>query len=494
MNRSRAWVKLLLPLLAVIVTMNAVALDGVRSSSHYNVRTDNLDAGGQHSTSANYGMDDSLADIGGISSAVSPAETMKQGYIGQLYEVTSMVVTAIPAIVSESGNSQLGATVVLDDSTILIMTGSNVNWNSSGFPLASISAGGLLTPSAVYTDTASVVHGYYLGASNVVGVVVLDTNPDNFGNYAFDGIPDGWQIQYFGLNNPQGTAAADADGTGHNNLFKYLAGLNPTNPASDLRITSMVREGNDVRVTWKCVGGHSYVVQSTKRAAIAQYAPRFADVSPLIVVPGVDETTSNYLDAGAAYAPVLPPPGGSTNQLIQTGTSTVSCSAQFTRGIANSLEVALPTGSAVMLGAFTIGDAAIQSNFFAGNLSAIMSAFIPYGAPFAVGDGTGQPASWSVSRSASGFDGRQIYLVAIDAPSESKAVHLGIFTAPSWVFPASSGEIAIDLDAATGFVIGSLGGPVTINLGLGQTYTFNDTARLSALPGRELFYRVRLGP
>jgi hypothetical protein len=51
-----------------------------------------------------------------------------------------------------------------------------------------------------------------------------------------DGIPDSWAQQYFG--HPTGQASDhsrvvdDADGTGQNNLFKYLAGLDPTNPAS----------------------------------------------------------------------------------------------------------------------------------------------------------------------------------------------------------------------------------------------------------------------
>jgi PKD repeat protein len=42
-----------------------------------------------------------------------------------------------------------------------------------------------------------------------------------------------WQLQYFGCTScPQAQPTADADGTGQNNLFKYIAGLNPTNPAS----------------------------------------------------------------------------------------------------------------------------------------------------------------------------------------------------------------------------------------------------------------------
>jgi PKD repeat protein len=42
-----------------------------------------------------------------------------------------------------------------------------------------------------------------------------------------------WQIQYFGCDDcPQAQADTDSDGTGPNNFFKYVAGLNPTNPAS----------------------------------------------------------------------------------------------------------------------------------------------------------------------------------------------------------------------------------------------------------------------
>ena len=123
------------------------------------------------------------------------------------------------------------------------------------------------------------------------------------------------------------------------------------------------------------------------------------------------------------------------------------------------------------------------------------AAFTPYGAPFAVGNGTGLPASWDVSRSAAGFAGRQIYLLAVDRPGLAGATDLGIYTAPSWVFPADGDQIDIDLADATDFVVGRQGGPLTISLPLGgETYTFDDTARMSFLPGRMLFYRVRLVP
>jgi PKD repeat protein len=260
----------------------------------------------------------------------------------------------------------------------------------------------------------------------------------------------------------------------------------------DFRITAIAKEGSNIRVTWIGDGGRGYVLQSTKLAAVASFTTNFTDIGPVILASGVGPSTTNYLDVGAAYAPMLIPPAG---MMVTTSVvpSTVDCSADGTRGITDSTGRALPTGCLLMLGTFSMSESTIQSNFSAGNVSAIMSNFTLYGASFAVGNGTGLPATWDVSESAAGFGGQRIYLVAIDTPTFAASTHLGIYTAPSWVFPADGNEIDIDLADVTDFVIGAQGGPLTIGLPLGgETYTFNDTARLSVLPGRILFYRVRL--
>ena len=170
--------------------------------------------------------------------------------------------------------------------------------------------------------------------------------------------------------------------------------------------------------------------------------------------------------------------------------STVSISAVGTRGIEDSLGQALPIGSQLMLGTFGISESTVQSNFTAGNVSAIISNFIPYSTSFAVGDGSSLPASLSVSRSAAGFDGRQIYLLAIDKPTFIAANHLGIFTAPSWIFPTGGGTNTIDLADVTDFVIGAQGGSLTINLPVrGERHILLATsAKLSFPPGEEFFF------
>jgi hypothetical protein len=70
---------------------------------------------------------------------------------------------------------------------------------------------------------------------------VTDSLPDNYGSYAGDGLPDSWQNQFFGLNNPNAAPGVDHDGDGQNNLFEHTANTVPTNSASlfVLRIASV---------------------------------------------------------------------------------------------------------------------------------------------------------------------------------------------------------------------------------------------------------------
>jgi Tol biopolymer transport system component len=82
-----------------------------------------------------------------------------------------------------------------------------------------------------------------------------------------DGIPDLWMMRYFG--HPTGQAGDlsraqdDADGTGMSNLQKYLAGLDPTNPASvfSLQIQQQISSPNNTTLNWQAVPGKNYRVQ-----------------------------------------------------------------------------------------------------------------------------------------------------------------------------------------------------------------------------------------
>jgi subtilisin-like proprotein convertase family protein len=75
-----------------------------------------------------------------------------------------------------------------------------------------------------YRVTLTPNDGHTNGAPFTTASVLVPFDADG------NGINDDWEVQYFGHIgiNPN----ADADGTGQNNLFKYVAGLDPTNPNS----------------------------------------------------------------------------------------------------------------------------------------------------------------------------------------------------------------------------------------------------------------------
>ena len=77
-----------------------------------------------------------------------------------------------------------------------------------------------------------------------------------------DGIPNGWETA--NALNPNLTidALLDADGDGVSNRDEYAAGTNPRDATSALRITSIVRIGADVVISWPSVFGKHYAVQT----------------------------------------------------------------------------------------------------------------------------------------------------------------------------------------------------------------------------------------
>lgn len=153
--------------------------------------------------------------------------------------------------------------------------------------------------------TNSVLYTYNTGGVYTVTEVV--SGPGGSGtntqmNYITVLTPfQAWQVQYFGsTTNPAAAANADPDGDGQNNLAEFLAGTNPTNSASGLRITSVAAQGGDVLVSWTTAGGFTNVVQATAGLVDGSYSTNFLDLSPLIIIPGSGDVTTNYLDSGGA--------------------------------------------------------------------------------------------------------------------------------------------------------------------------------------------------
>lgn len=246
-----------------------------RTSANYSIPTEVADGGGSHSTSAAYTNDGSAGVVVGFSTVASPSETAKIGYIGQLYEVTAVQPTAAPATVNEGTTRQLAATATFDDATTAALLGNDLSWSVVNGPLTGISSSGLATAGNVYEDTAATVQGSHRGVAGTLGLTVLNVGPDDFGSYAADGIADDWQVQFFGLNNPLAAPAADADGTGQNNLFKFTAGLNPTDRSVFLTSVAPVTgvpTKKDVIFT-PLVGGRTYSVEFSDTLVPTSWQP-----------------------------------------------------------------------------------------------------------------------------------------------------------------------------------------------------------------------------
>ncbi len=218
--------KILIVLLLIACLSSAHA--GPRTSTNYNLATDTVDSGGKRATSASYSNDGSVGGLGGTSTVAAPAETVRAGYAGQLYEITGLALNAASPTVNETATDQLAAFQTLDDATFLAVPAATVAWSVQSGPLASISAGGLATAGLVFQDTAATAQGSYLGATGTLALTVKNVNLDDLIGYAADGIDDAWQVQYFGAPpNANAGPAVDFDHTGQTNLFKYIAGLNP---------------------------------------------------------------------------------------------------------------------------------------------------------------------------------------------------------------------------------------------------------------------------
>jgi hypothetical protein len=214
-----------------------VCVGGSRTGGVYSVN-DAVSAAGGRTASANalYKNDASIGGIGGISTATSPNETMKHGYIGQLYEVVGVVLGASPASVNEGQTRQLAASAMLDDLTTFAVAGDRVSWSILDGPIASISLSGLATAGVVYQSTNANVQGTHQGFSSSLMLSVLNVGLDDYGSYAGDGIDDDWQVLYFGENSPNAAPGADPDRDGQTNKFEFVAGVVPNDASSRFQL------------------------------------------------------------------------------------------------------------------------------------------------------------------------------------------------------------------------------------------------------------------
>ena len=283
---------------ALSLLLLAAAHAGPRTSANYTILTDTADSGGTRTTSANYTNDGSAGAVVGLSTVASPAEVAKNGYIGQLYEVTGLVLNAASLNVNEGATVQLAAWQLLDDASLLTVPGASVAWSVVSGPLTGIGASGLATAAIVYQNTAATAQGSYLGNLGTLGLTVINVNTDDFGAYAGDGIDDAWQVQYF--NQPPNANAGpnvDFDHTGQTNLFKYIAGLNPLDGS---RFTLSIGPTPDPAHPGQFLAGQKSLI----------FNPRFADRTYTVT------SKSDLTLAGWSAITVSPPVDSGTTRTV----------------------------------------------------------------------------------------------------------------------------------------------------------------------------------
>ena len=214
------------------LAFGCLRLSAAQTSANYTLTPEALDGGGARTSSANYVNDGSAGLIVGTSNVSAAQEAFLQGYVAQLYEVTALQLSATTNAVNERQTLQVNAAQVLDDGSQILLASNIVSWSIVSGPLTSVSTSGLVTAGTVYQNTPAAVSGSYAGQSGALALTVVNVNIDDYQSYANDGIDDAWQVKYFGINNPLAGPTQDVDGTGQNNLFKYIAELNPLDPTS----------------------------------------------------------------------------------------------------------------------------------------------------------------------------------------------------------------------------------------------------------------------
>jgi PKD repeat protein len=152
------------------------------------------------------------------------------------------------------------------------------------------------------TGGASFVHSYAAGtytvtltASNAFGA-----NSTLVSNNLITAITafQAWQQQYFNCTGcPQADPNADPLGKGIDNMNQFLLGLNPTNPASVFRITSVVTQGGTKTITWSTAGVRTNVVQGAVGDGSGGYSNNFSDISGPIVIGVPGDTSASYADS-----------------------------------------------------------------------------------------------------------------------------------------------------------------------------------------------------
>ena len=215
---------------------------------------------------------------------------------------------------SISSNLTLGTVNCSGTGTLTVSGGNLFVTNAAGNAVLDVESGTFtLNSGTVIVDkfvmTNSCAHFVRTGGTLIYSTAVLNPNQSAVG----DGIPNGWKQQY-GLDpfDPN-VANEDADGTGMNNLQKYLAGFAPNNSAAYPHVISLAKTNTaDIKVIYLGANGDSTyapgiasrtnVLEYTSGTADGSYTNNFASTGQTNILGGGTGlgVVTNMIDSGGA--------------------------------------------------------------------------------------------------------------------------------------------------------------------------------------------------
>ena len=300
-------------ILLIVGTALAPLATRAAISANYSLDPASLDSAGRTTRSANYHSDTSAA--AGLASS-SATYTSRTGFVGQLNDAVGLSIQgSAPLLTVNEGDSiQLSASIVYDDQSTSPLAPDGLTWSVASGPLTGVSATGRVTAGSVYQDSTAVVGGVYQTFSATREISVLNTSGDNFASYANDGLPDAWQVQYFGLPpNAMAAPSADPRGNGFNNLQEYAFWMNPTlgtTPAVTWTGTTHVVGGAPTQLATGSNGTFTFRAVYARRkdyvAAQLSYSVEFS--GDLLTWKASTSTPSVLADNGLLQAVSVPYP------------------------------------------------------------------------------------------------------------------------------------------------------------------------------------------
>jgi len=280
-----------------------------RTSANYSITTESIDGAGVSTSSTNYSSTGSLGGITGIAAVASPAETVKSGYIGQLYQVIGL--SLAPTFVDNGTTQQLLATQSLDDGTMIMLVGNNQSW--------SVVAGSL--PSGLtLSPTTGVISGTPTGSSTYSFTILVTDGLGDSAQQVFSSKLTfaQWEAQFPALTDlsPNDTPQNDGVPT----LLKYLYDLNPTQPVSNADRSALASAGLNT------ISGSQYLTLTFREyALITGMTINLQASTDLHSWTTISPTDPTYVMQTISTDP------GSGDSIVQVGVQTAGAPRKFIR-------------------------------------------------------------------------------------------------------------------------------------------------------------------